>query len=123
MAFISKDAKWYIADIVEELHVEGEDTSLVHINLTLIRADSPDEAYQRSLEVGQRSEMTYPNPEGAIVTVRFRGLRNLHVIHEPLEHGSELLYERQEAASEAQIQKLLRSKAELNVFLPHRIED
>lgn len=123
MAFIPTDAKWYIAEIVEEFHVEGESNSLIHINLMLIRADSPDEAYERSLEVGQRSEMIYPNPEGAIVTVRSRGLRNLHVIHEPLEHGSELLYEPQEDVSEAQIQQLLRSKAELNVFLSHRIED
>jgi hypothetical protein len=116
MAYIPEDAKWYLADIVEEFQVQDEDTSLVHINLILIRADSPEEAYERSLEVGRQSETSYQNTDGKTVTVIFRGLRNLYVIHDELEHGSELLYELKEDITEGQIVKFLRSKAELNVF-------
>lgn len=123
MAYIPKDAKWYLAEIVEQVQVAGEVKSLVHINTTLIRAGSPEEAYERSLERGKQSEMSYPNTDGEIVTVRFRGLRNLHVIHEELEHGSEILYERKEDVNEEQIRQFVRSKAELSVFLPHKLED
>ncbi len=116
MAYIPKDAKWYLADIVEEFQVQDEETSLVNIILTLIRADSPEEAYQRSLEIGKQSEMSYQNTVGKTVTVIFRGLRNLHVIYEELEHGSEILYELKEDITEGQIASLLRPKAELSVF-------
>ena len=118
MAYIPEDAKWYLADIVEEIRIEGEDNSLVHINLILIRADSPEEAYERSLEIGKQSEIIYQNTDDQTVTTIFRGLRNLYVIHDELEHGSELIYEEKEDLDEEQIQKLVRSKAELSVFTP-----
>ena len=108
MAYIPKDTKWYLADIVEEIQVQDEDTRLVHINLTLIRADLREEAYERSLEVGKQGEVIYQNNDGKTVTVVFRGLRNLYVIYEELEHGSEILYELKEDISEGQIVELLR---------------
>ena len=45
MAFIPADAKWYLAEIVEQISVEGDPRSVIHTNLVLVRADSPDEAY------------------------------------------------------------------------------
>lgn len=119
MAWIPKDAKWYLADIVKEFRVEGEDHSLVHINLLLIRANSPEEAYERALEVGKQGENVYQNVDGKNVVVTFRGLRGLYVVHDELEHGSELIYEEIEDIDEEQIQKLVRPKAELGVFIPY----
>ena len=107
MAYIPGDAKWYLAEIVQEFQITGEGNSLVHVNLTLIRADSPEEAYERSLERGKQSEMSYPNTKGEIFTVRFRGLRNLYVIHEELEHGSEILYELKEDVTEPESQAMV----------------
>ncbi len=49
MAFIPQCAKWYLADIVIEFTIEGERDNLVHTNVTLIRADSPEQAYERAL--------------------------------------------------------------------------
>ena len=97
-------------------------TSLVHVNLVLIRADSPEEAYERSLEVGQQSNYSYENTDGEIVTVRFRGLHGLNVIHEELTHGSEIAYAAYEDLTEDRIQALLHSKETLNIFTP-RIEN
>jgi hypothetical protein len=45
MGFLAKVAKWYLADIVEEIRVEGDRRNVVHTNLILVRADSPNEAY------------------------------------------------------------------------------
>ncbi len=93
LAYIPEDAKWYIAEIVQEIKIEDEETSLVWINFALIRADSPEEAYERALEVGKQSEYTDRNLDGKMVHAIFRGLHNLHVIHQELAHGSEILYE------------------------------
>ncbi|MEP7293014.1 MAG: DUF4288 domain-containing protein [Chloroflexota bacterium] len=118
MAFIPEDAKWYLADIVQEFQIEDEASSLVWINLILIRADSPEEAYERSLEEGNSHNSTYLNTDGKRVSSVFRGLRNLYVIIDKLEHGSELIYEEKDDLNEEQVQKLLRSKSELSVFTP-----
>lgn len=118
MAFIPEDAKWYLAEIVQEFRVEDEDSSLVFINFILIRADSPEEAYERSLIEGKAHEYADFNTDGKRVTSIFRGLANLHVIYDELEHGSEILYESKEDVSEAQIQAMVRPKSELNVFRP-----
>jgi hypothetical protein len=44
MGYIPADAKWYIAEIVQELRIDSEPRSLTHINWVLVGADSPDEA-------------------------------------------------------------------------------
>src|SRR6202521_1398870 len=92
MGFIPKDAKWYLADIVEEIRVEGDRRNVVHTNLALVRADSPDEAYAKAIALGKRGNTKYKNPEGKMVTIRFRGLKELNVIHDELEHGCEITF-------------------------------
>jgi hypothetical protein len=93
VAYVPADAKWWLADLIVEFTFEGEVGNLVHYNLTLVRADSAEEAYSKSLRRGAENESTYTNSEGKLVTVRFRGLRNLYVISDDLEDGAELLYQ------------------------------
>jgi hypothetical protein len=52
MGYIPEDAKWYLAEIVEEITVEEDSRNVVHRNLHLIRADSPEEAYRKAIELG-----------------------------------------------------------------------
>ena len=52
MGYIPKSAKWYLADIVQQITVEGDPRSVVHTNLVFVRADSPEEAYEKALELG-----------------------------------------------------------------------
>jgi hypothetical protein len=118
MGDIPNGAKWYIADIVEEFKVEGEPDDVVHINTTLVRADSPEEALEKAFALGQEGDDSYRNPFGKLVTVRFRGLRNLSVIDGELEHGTELLFERKEGMSEQEMRDLVRERDRLNVFRP-----
>jgi hypothetical protein len=118
MGFIPEGAKWYLANIVEEITIEGEWRNVVHTNLILIRADSPEEAYQKAMELGTEGEQTYDNIDGQRVTHRFRGLRELQVIHDELEHGAELSYREDIAVDESTIQKWVAAKEELGVFRP-----
>ena len=73
MAYIPRNAQWYVAEIVEEIQVEGDDRNVVHCNLVLIDASSPEDAYTRAQELGKLGENTYNNPEGRVVVARFRG--------------------------------------------------
>ena len=115
MGYIPKDAEYYLAEIVLEIAVTGEAESLVHTNLVLVRADSPDEAYTKALELGHAGEYTEKNSDGTEVSVRFRGLRDLNVIHDKLGHGAELIY-REDTFDEAAIARWVSPKEALGVF-------
>lgn len=120
MGYIPKGAKWYIADLIQEFKIEGEKENVVHIDTTLIRADSPEEAYEKALTLGREGQYygSYKNPYDKLVTILFRGLRNLDVVDGELEHGTELLFERRDALSEQEMSDLIREKDQLNVFRP-----
>jgi Domain of unknown function (DUF4288) len=118
MGHIPKNAKWYLAEIVEEIKISGESTNVIHINMRLVRADSPQEAYDAAIRLGKDSDRTYENTDGKPVNIVFRGLRDLMVIHDELEHGAELFYDEQVGLSEEQLAKLICPRNELSVFLP-----
>ena len=118
MGYIPKDAKWYLADIVLEITIEGDPRNVVHTNLVLIRASSPEEAYQKAVELGTANEQSWDNIDGKDVTTRFRGLRDLNVILGELEHGTELSYGERIGLDESAIQKWVTPKEGLGVFLP-----
>jgi Domain of unknown function (DUF4288) len=118
MGYIPADAKWYIAELVEEITIEGEARNVVHKNLVLIRADSSEEAYDKAIQLGKQSELSYENPAGRLVKTRFWGLGELAVIYDELAHGAELLYEEKVGVPSDQIEKEIRAKQELAVFRP-----
>ncbi len=120
MAYVPNDARWFLADLIEEIRVEGSRRNIVHINHVLVEAASPEEAYVHALEIGGQGSQEYVNSLGRKVTVRFRGLRNLDVIHEPLEHGCEIMFQEKLGVSEKGIRKLIRPKEKLEVFAPIR---
>ena len=41
MGYIPPDAKWYLAEIVQQISVEGDPRRVVHTNLVLVRGDCP----------------------------------------------------------------------------------
>ena len=123
MAFIPKDAKWYLAWLVEEIIVEDDPRNTVHTNLMLVRADSPDEAYHKAIELGKESEVSYKNPDGKSVLCAFRGIKDLNVIHDELAHGTELNYEEKVGVSNEEIERMLTPKEKLTVFCPDEISE
>jgi Domain of unknown function (DUF4288) len=118
MGYIPKGAKWYLAEIIMEIAIENESRNVVHVNTTLVRADSPTEAYDRAQDLGTQGESSYENSHGKTVTHRFRGLRSLEVIHEELEHGAELAFSERIAVPEDEIAKLVIAKEQLGAFKP-----
>jgi hypothetical protein len=84
----------------------------------LIRAESPEEAYEKALHLGAQHESAYFNRDRKEVRTIFRGLRNLTVVYDSLEHGAELLYEEMVGVSAEAIADLVRPKESLGVFKP-----
>jgi hypothetical protein len=118
MGYTPKNARWYLAEIVMDITIEGDSRNVVHVNTTLVRADSPNEAYNRACELGAQGETSYENSIGKMVVHRFRGLRSLDVIHEDLEHGAELAFSEHVDVPEEEIAKLVIPKDRLGVFRP-----
>ena len=118
MGFIPRDAIWHIAEEVLEITVEGATQNVVHINYLLVRAESPEDAYEKALRLGAEHETMYLNEDKKEVNISFRGLRDLTVIHEALEHGSELLYEEKLGISKEALDRLVQPKESLSVFKP-----
>jgi hypothetical protein len=116
MAHIPSNANWYVAELVEELTVEGEPRNVVHRNLTLIRGNSPEDAYAKAIALGEERNLTYDNPDRKKVTVVFHGLGSLNVIHDELEHGAEILYTEDIGVSKDQIANWIPRKEQLAVF-------
>ena len=109
-----------MADLVQEIRVAGSKRNIVHINYVIIRAASPDAAFARASALGRQGAISYTNELGKKVTIRFRGLRNLDVIYDPLEDGCEIMFEEKLGLSERGIKKLVRAKRQLGVFRPIR---
>lgn len=118
MGFVPKDAEWYLAEIVQELTVEDDWRNVVWRDLTLVHANSPDDAYEQALILGRSGDTEYQNPAGKRVTVRFRGLSFLDVISDPLEHGSELTFRSTVGMPPDELHKVLLPKEKLPLFLP-----
>jgi hypothetical protein len=116
MAFIRNNACWYLADVVLEHTVEGDPRNAVHVNMHLVRADSPEQAYAKALALGAASEQVYSNTAGREVRVAFRGLKSLDVIHEALEDGAELAYSERVAVPEGELRAWLPPKGALGAF-------
>ena len=118
MGFVPKDAEWYLAEIVQEITVADDSLNVVWRNLTLVHANSPDDAYEKALHLGRSGDTEYKNPAGKLVTVRFRGLSFLDVICDPLEHGAELMFQSNIDVAQEDLQRMLLTKEELQLFRP-----
>ena len=116
MSYIPPGAKWYLAEIVQEFKISGEADNVLHTNLVLVRADSPEEAFHNAEMLGREGDAEYKNPEGRTVIARYRGLHDLNVIHGDLEHGTELIYDKRIGVSEDDLQRYLSCKEDLGVF-------
>jgi Domain of unknown function (DUF4288) len=118
MAWVPKDAKWYLADVIEEIRVKGKKRNVVHVNTLPVRADSPEDAYKKAVKLGRRVNISYKNLAGQKVTCRFRGLKHLLVIYDKLEHGAEILYQEHVGVPKSKLRSWSKPKHRLEVFLP-----
>jgi hypothetical protein len=111
-----ENAHWFLAEIIEEIHVADDEQNIVHINLVLIRARSDEEAYEKAMTNGREGEISYENTDGQLVTSRFLGLRNLLAVYNDLHDGALLIYEERLGVPEEELQGYITPKDQLAVF-------
>jgi hypothetical protein len=106
----------YIPEDAEEITVEDAAENVVHINVILIHAHSPEEAYSKAQAHGEENAMTYLNPQGKTVTAYFRGLRDIFVIYEDLTDGAEIMYEEYVGMPEEELRETVKPRDRLSIF-------
>jgi len=116
MAFIPQGAEWYVADLVEEIRVAGRKRQTIYVNTVLIKADSPEAAFRKALCLGKKGNTRYKNTYGENVSCRFHGIRELNVVHEPIEDGCELFFRSKPRMTAEGIARMVSKKADLAVF-------
>jgi hypothetical protein len=118
MGFVPEGAKWFLAQILLLTEFEGREESELQISWRLVRADTVDDAYNNAIRHGRERELTYTNIYNEKVTIKFVGLQDLDVIHDPLEDGAELAFEVVENPSSSEIASRSKAKHELSLFTP-----
>ena len=118
MGYIPSDAEWFIGQLILEIIVEGDPRNVVHVNTTLIKASSSEEAYSKALQFGQKSETQYENMTGHRVDIRFKGLAMLDVIDEGLQDGSEIMFRQFTNLNQEALSDLIVPKERLAAFTP-----
>lgn len=89
MGYVPGDARWWLADCVIAITLEGKKRVVRQIDRLLVNAVSAESAYEEALELGRASSLDYRNEAGMRVRVRFLGLANVIVLHDGVEHGTE----------------------------------
>ena len=99
MPYSSQTAdRWYIAELTEEVTLEGDPQNLVHKKTRVIFADSPQDAYEKALSMITEHEISYINEHHKAIRTRFWGLRELNLSNEDMDRAGMLPEDRRGSA-------------------------
>jgi len=80
-------SRWYVAELTEEVTLEGDPLNVVHKKTRVIFADSPEDAYEKALSMITEHELNYLNEHKRAVRTRFWGLRELDLTNEDMDRA------------------------------------
>lgn len=98
MANSPEVSRWYIAELTEEVTLEGDPQHVVHCKTRIIFADSAEDAYEKALSMITEHELNYLHEHNKAVRTRFWGLRELPVSNEDMDRAGILPKERRGTA-------------------------
>lgn len=75
-------ARWYIAELIEELILDGNVRNVIHRKTRVIFADSQEDAYEKALSLSQEHEVTYLNQTHNSAQTRYWSLNELNLLQE-----------------------------------------
>ncbi|HEY5550684.1 MAG TPA: DUF4288 domain-containing protein [Opitutaceae bacterium] len=106
--------RFYIAELVQECRVRGIKTSMVWVNIHLIKASSANEAYSKALKKGKEHNARYrAGKDARPARWVFRGIRQLMPIYEKIADGAEIMFETHEGLTPASVKKMVRPRNRL----------
>jgi hypothetical protein len=83
-------ARWYVAELTEEVTLEGDAQNVVHKKTRVIFADSAEDAYGKALAMITEHEVGYLNEHHKAIRTRFWGLRELTLSNEDMDRAGML---------------------------------
>lgn len=95
---LNKDKEWYIVEIIEKCEPVNHDENqklrrvITWGNHHLIKADSPEMAYDKAVKIGKESEYKFINSDKIEMEWVFVGIGELLPIYEDIEDGAELMW-------------------------------
>ena len=82
----SSPARWYIAELIEEIALEGNPRNphpnVVHRKKQVIFADSAEDAYEKALSLSAEHEASYLNFDQQSAQIRYWSLDELNLVEE-----------------------------------------
>lgn len=87
-------SRWYVAELTEEVTLEGDPHNVVHKKTRVIFADSAEDAYEKALSMITEHEISYLNEHKRAIRTRFWGLRELDLSNEDMDRAGILPSER-----------------------------
>lgn len=91
-------SRWYVAELTEEVTLEGDPLNIVHKKTRVIFADSAEDAYEKALSLITEHELGYLNEHKRAVRTRFWGLRELDLSNEDMDRAGLLPKEKKGSA-------------------------
>jgi hypothetical protein len=116
----NKKRNWYIAEIIEKCEPverdENQDLRRVTTwgNYHLIKADSPDEVFEKATKIGKEGEHKFTNSNNLEMEWIFVGIGKLLAINEDtIEDGVELMWTNYGFISDRRTKRMVFTKNEL----------
>jgi hypothetical protein len=98
MANSPEASRWYVAELTEEVTLEGDPLNVVHKKTRVIFADTAEDAYEKALSMITEHELGYLSEHKRAVRTRFWGLRELDLSNEDMDRAGMLPQEKKGAA-------------------------
>jgi hypothetical protein len=115
--WIPNEMEWFLAELIQQFtFVDGGHS--IYVNTVLVKAKSLELAYEKALTFGEAYNYSFTNTDEEEVKVSFRGMRDLFLVYDKLEDGSELIYEEYEVTEE-EIAAMVTPKEKLAAFETH----
>lgn len=116
---VDRSRKWYISHELLSFEGSSKRTSagkkrIVWENLILIKARGPGEAYRKAVRHGRLSEGQV-KIDGENGHCKFKGLRDLVLIYDPLQDGTEIEWHDLQL-SQSQLARILKKKHQMQAF-------
>lgn len=117
MTYVKPQWKWYVAELVTETRVDGDPRVVGAIEIVLLHADSPEEAFAKAEKLVNESEFVYRNSEGDPVREHYLGINELDNLQvTDLEDGQVLAVRLMTHTSPEELRGLVREKHQLSLF-------
>jgi hypothetical protein len=75
-------ARWYVAELIEELILDGNVRNVIHRKTRVIFADSEEDAYEKALSLSSEHELTYLNQTHKAAQTRYWSLNELNLLQD-----------------------------------------